>query len=144
MAVTSYTRSDLIFQTLDNLGVLAAGQTPSSEDVSKIDKIIDASLADLTAREVVYVADAGLEGPTGGDIDPAVYLWLAAILAENASSSFGTGGDPALAAKAQAAEERLRVIGRPARTRRLLRTDHVLRRGNWPYARGNGNFTNGS
>jgi hypothetical protein len=123
------TRRQLIDQALDNLGVLAAGQTPGDEDVSKIDALIDPMVSDLAARDIAYVADPGQLGPANGEIEPALFLWLAHILAYLATPPFGLQGDPSFYVLAQRAEDMLRTIARPARTRRTLRTDPILNRG---------------
>jgi len=123
------TRRQLVDQALDNLGVLAAGQTPADEDVSKIDALIDPMIADLAARDIAYVADAGQPGPANGGVEPAMFLWLAHILAYVATPPFGLQGDPSFYVLAQRGEDMLRTIGRPARTRRTLRTDPILSRG---------------
>lgn len=129
MPATSYTRRQLIDQVLENLGVLAAGDTPAAEDVAKVDRLIDPVLADLQSRAVAYVNDAGTLGPSGGAIDAAQYLHLAKVIADEAKAGWGLAGDPSYYVLRQQAEELLRVIGRPPQTRRTLRTDPFLRRG---------------
>lgn len=129
MPTTSYTRRDLIDQALDNLGVLPQGSTPAAEDVAQVDRIIDPVLADLAARDITYVPAPGQRGPSGGDIDAAQFLHLAAILADAAKAGWGLQGDPSFYVLRTQAEDMLRTIGRPPRTRKALRTDHVLRAG---------------
>lgn len=121
------TRRSLIDQVLANLHVLAEGQTPSAEDVAKVDRIIDPVFAQLAARDVIYVPDGGAEGPSGGEIDPACFLQLAHIVAHRCAGSFGQASDPALAALAGVAEDELRDVGRPASTRKTLSIDRALR-----------------
>jgi hypothetical protein len=136
-------RIELIYQVLENLGVLIPGQAPSDEMVSKVDGLLDATLASLAAREVLYVADAGTaDPPNGGEFDLAIFLPLADIVANRAGPSFNLAGDPKLYVLMQQGEEELRVIGRPARTRKTLKTDAQLR--NRPYYRGGGNYTSGT
>lgn len=135
MSETFKTRAELIYQVLDNLGVLVIGQAPSDEMVSRVDGLLDAVLASLAAREIVYVADAGQPSPpSGGQIDMSIFLPLADMVALRCAPQFNLGMDPDIIATAQRAEEELRVIGRPARTRRYLRTDLQLRIGNRRYA----------
>lgn len=123
------TRRQLVDQVLDDLGVLAVGQTPGNEDVSKIDALIDPMVADLAGRDVYYVDTPGQIGAAGGEIDPAAFLWLSHVLAYLASPAFGLQGDPSFYVLEQRAEDMLRTLARPARTRRTLRTDPILSRG---------------
>lgn len=137
------TRRDLIDQVLDNLGVLVIGQAPSDDMVSRVDGLLDAALANLAGREVVYVADAGTAAPPAdGEIDETVFLPLADIVAFICAPKFNLAGDASLAALSTRAEENLRVIGRPARTRKTLTTDAQLR-GGWRWGRHAINFTTG-
>ncbi len=123
------TRLELVYKVLDNLGVMIPGQSPAAETVSKVDNIIDPALSMFAAMEIVYVADAGTSGPpTNGEIDDAIFLPLADMLAQECSGGFNLAGDPALKTLAIIAEEKLRTIGRPAKTRQLLTTDPFLRR----------------
>lgn len=125
----SKTRIELIYKILDNLGVMVPGQSPAAETVAKVDGIIDPALSMLAAMEIVYVADAGTPSPpTNGDIDDAIFLPLADMLAQECSGGFNLAGDPALKTLAIIAEEKLRVIGRPAKTRQLLQTPIELQR----------------
>lgn len=136
------TRRELIDQVLDNVGILVPGQAPSDEMVSKVDTRLDPVLATLAAREIVYVFDAGTPSPpAGGEIDEAIFLALADSIADRVAGAFNLAGDTALKALAVLAEDELRVIGRPARTRRMLRVDAQLRspRRNIP-----GNFSRGT
>lgn len=113
---------------LDNLGVLIKGQAPSDEDVSRVDDLLDATFASLNGREVIYVDDPGTASPpSGGHYDLAIFLPLADIVANRCASSFNLAGDPKLYVLAQQAEEELRVLTRPARTRKLLSLDPQLR-----------------
>lgn len=126
MPVTSFTRRELIDQVLANLKVLAEGQTPSAEEVEKVDKMIDPTIALLAARDIYYVPDAGERGPVDGAIDPAIFLPLADCVAFAVSGSFNQAGDAALAALNSVAEELLKDVGRPASTMQTLRVDRGL------------------
>ena len=129
------TRRDLIDAVLDNLGVLVFGQAPSDEMVARVDDHIDACMAQLAALEIVYVADFGTGGPpSGGAIDDAIFLPLADWVSFAVAAPFGLGADPGLKVLADEAEETLRRIGRPAKTRKTLSTDIQLRAGNRRYA----------
>jgi hypothetical protein len=95
--------------------------------VSRVDGIIDPGLATLAALGILYVADAGLNNPpTGGQIEDAIYLPLAAWMAWQAAPRFNLGDSPSLKVLADQAESTLRIIGRPASTRQALRTDGQL------------------
>ena len=124
----SKTRLELIYQVLDNLGVMVPGQSPTAEIVEKVDGRLDPALSMFAALEIVYVADAGTASPpVDGDIDDAIFLPLADMLAQECAAGFSLAGEPSLKALAVIAEEKLRVIGRPAKTRKLLTTDAQLR-----------------
>jgi hypothetical protein len=132
------TRRALIDAVLDNLGVLVFGQAPTDEMVSRVDGLVDPVLAELAALEIVYVGDAGTPGPpAGGEIDDAIFPSLSDYVAFAVAAPFGLGADPALKVLSDQAEETLRRIGRPARTRKTLTTDIQLRAGNRRYAQFN-------
>jgi hypothetical protein len=138
MADLTKTRRQLIDQALYNLHVLEIGQSPSSEDVAKVDNLVDATIAELNGKEIIYIDDVGDAGPSGGAIDPAVFLALADYLAWKAGPSFALASDPALTTLAKLAESTLETIARPARTRRTLKVDSALARPRLPFS-----FTNG-
>lgn len=130
--MTTKTRAELISQVLDNLGVLVKGQAPSDEDVSRVDGLMDATFASLEGREVVTIDDPGTASPpTGGAFDLAMFLPLADIVANRCAPSFNLAGDPKLYVLAQQGEEELRVLTRPAQTRKTLTTDAQLRGNRW-------------
>lgn len=109
------TRSDLVTQALADLQVLAAGQTPSTEDFESVDGHVDGTIASLSAREIVTVDD--------DEAIPAEWFSaLAILLADDAAIEFGLSGVPASPSNPNpvlAAETRLRqmVRGRPTRER---------------------------
>ena len=122
------TRRELIDQVLDNLGVLVPGQAPGDEAVSRVDLIIDPALATLAAQGLPYVADAGTPNPpAGGQFDDSVFLPIADCVAEAVGGAFNMVDSPYLKAKQLEALKVLRVISRPASTRRTLGTDIQLR-----------------
>lgn len=92
------TREDLIARVLKNLGVLAAGQSPSDEDRAEIDDLIDPVCAKLL--------DDGVAKLNGDEIDDAAYLPLADIVAERAMVPFGIGGTRAGEIRAAAEQAR--------------------------------------
>jgi hypothetical protein len=142
MSTTPKTRRELIDQVLDNLGVLVEGQAPSGEMVSKVDRLVDAHMASLRTREIVYVANVGTPSPpAGGAFDLELFLAIADSLAFRAAPSFNLAGDPSLKTLALLGEDELRVIARPARTRRMLRVDKQTRGDRRIPA---GNFTRGT
>jgi hypothetical protein len=121
------TRRDLIDIILDKLGVLVPGQAAGDEPVSKVDNIIDPSAASLAALGIIYVDDAGTPNPAaGGEIDDGAFLFLGDWMAWQVAGQFNLADSPSLKALAIEAEEKLRIIGRPARTRQTLRTDLQL------------------
>lgn len=129
--VTSKTRRELIDAVLDSLGVLIPGQAPSDEAVARVDDVLDPVLAQVAADDILYVQDPGTSNPpSGGQIDLAIFLPLADIVAWNIAGAFNSAGDPSLKVKNDLAEKTLRRIGRPARTRKTLQTDSQLRTGN--------------
>lgn len=104
------TREELSQRVLGALGVLAAGQSPSAEDVSHVDDFIEPTLAMLAAREV-------LDGIDPDEIPDEFFVELGFIIAERASVDFdvdaGDVTNPAtIAFKAAKAEADLRVMTR--------------------------------
>lgn len=102
MAVT---RQDLITAVLENLGVLAAGQSASIEDRGVVDRRIDPKLTELARREVF----AGLDADA---LDPALYLYVADVIAAACLTPFGITGAKAegLVAAAARAEAALKAL----------------------------------
>jgi hypothetical protein len=122
------TRRELIDAVIDNLGVLVPGQSPGDEAVARVDDHIDPGLATLAALGIAYVPDPGVpDPPTGGEIDDAIFLPLADWMAWAVAGGFNLSDSPSLKAAADQAEEVLRIISRPAATRKTLRVDGQLR-----------------
>ncbi|GLS44367.1 hypothetical protein [Methylobacterium brachythecii] len=111
------TREELIARVLKNLGVLAAGQSPSDEDRAEVDDLIDPVCAKLF--------DDGVAKLTGDEIDDAAYLPLAAIVTEAAMVPFGIGGQKAsdLEALAEKAKSDLKLAYRVYDARPPMRPD---------------------
>ena len=122
------TRRELIDKVIANLGVLVPGQSPGEEAVSRVDLIIDPTIAMLLGKDVpVGNMDYGTPNPPqGGEIDDAGFLPIADCVAWQIGGEFNMSDSPSLKALAIEAEQTLRTIYRPARTRRTLRTDLQL------------------
>lgn len=82
------TRVDLVVETLEQLGVLAAGQPPEVEDTARVDAELPSILSKLTALEIVYISDIG-------NIPVAFFNDLAKIVADLVKGKFGISGDKA-------------------------------------------------
>jgi hypothetical protein len=95
------TRTDLIYRALRNLGALPQGQSPSAEEYQSISDLIDWTLAELEARDVVCVADVD-------NLEDKFLQPLGHILAWRAAPEFGSASDQALAALATQAEIHLK------------------------------------
>ena len=117
---TTKTRNELVTQALSNLGVLAAGQTPSTEDFESVDGHVDQTIEALEADEIITVDDLSA-------IPSEWFQPLSVILADDAAMEFGlpgvppSPGNPNPVAAAQATL-RTRVRGRP--TGQPLRIDY--------------------
>jgi hypothetical protein len=104
-------RNDLVYQALANLGVLAAGQTPSSEDYDTVDGYVDPALASLDARDIITVDD--------DNAIPAEWFFaLSVVVANYAAMAFGLSGVPASSSSKTPAIDaendlRLMVRGKP-------------------------------
>jgi hypothetical protein len=94
-------RTDLIHRTLRNLGALPQGQSPSAEDSQSISDLIDATVAELEARDVVYIADID-------NFEDKFLVPLGHVVAWAAAPEFGAASDQALAALSIQAEMRLK------------------------------------
>jgi hypothetical protein len=119
------TRTDLIHRALRNLGALPVGQTPSVEESTLIDDLIDPMFEELSAREIL---DYGLDTD---NIEEKHFGSLGHILAWRAATEFGQGQDAALAALNQRAEMDLKdmsnIIDRFKHMRKM-RSDYPVRR----------------
>ncbi|BAQ43971.1 hypothetical protein [Methylobacterium aquaticum] len=101
------TRQDLIALVLENLGVLAAGQSASAEDREAVNRRIDPKLRELERREVF----AGLNADV---LDDAVFLYVGDIIAAACRTPFGITGAKSdqLAKAAGEAEAMLKSMAR--------------------------------
>lgn len=110
------TRSQLILATLDKLGVIASGQTPSTEDTNKVDGYLDAILRELAAMEFVAVPDTNNV--------PLEWLQsLADYVADRSKMQFSVTADEdtRLSQAATIALDRLKVMTRGRPTYELQR-----------------------
>ena len=81
-----YTSKDLVREALWNLGVISASQTEAPEDYNYVAQRLNAIFRKLGALEIVYIAD-------GGNIPAEWFLDLAAIVAGEVATKFGSGDD---------------------------------------------------
>jgi hypothetical protein len=143
---TTWTRRQLIDAALENLGVLVQGQTTSDEMVAKVDVVLDPSMNELRELDIVDMTAPSILGtpspPTSGAFPIQFALSLSDYLAWSAAPSFNLAGDPSLKVLSDQAEDTLRRLVRPSRTRRMLRVDPALRGENRRVTRGN--FTPGT
>lgn len=121
--MTTKTRQELLYEALDQLGILVPGQAPSAANLAKIDGIFDPVCEELTDLGIYYVQDAGEIGPSGGEIESSAFLAIAAYLANAAAVKFNLASDAKLKALAIEAEDKLRTLSRPASTRSTLAID---------------------
>jgi hypothetical protein len=89
------TRTDLIHRALRNLGALPQGQSPAAEDYASISELVDALIAELEARDIIYIRDIDTFG-----LEDKYFMPLANILAWRAAPEFGAAADQHLAALA--------------------------------------------
>jgi len=122
------TRRELIDQTIIKLGVLIPGQSPSDENVSMVDIILNPLVAMMAALDIYYLADIGTPNPpTGGEVPDEAFLPIADKAAWAAAGSFNQSDSAVLKVLNDQADMDLRTMSRPARTRQTLGTDRQLR-----------------
>lgn len=83
MVDVTKTRAQLIQRAGTNLGLVQPGEDLSSEDYNTLENLVDPVIAQLSADNVYYIDNSD-------EIDVAVFLPLAAILANQAGPSFGS------------------------------------------------------
>lgn len=108
------TRAELVTRALRKLLVVGSGQSPEDEDTELVDEVVDATLADLASRRVVYIANEDA-------IDVAVFEWVADILSDNVAQDFGKSRNPAMV---EYAEAKLKAITATTPTREVLAVDY--------------------
>lgn len=123
----SQTRSQLINRALINLGIIATGQSVSTEDVNKMDALVDPTLSELSGLEIYYVDDPGTVGPADGAIDDAAFLSVADYLANRACAAFNLPADTKMQALSLIAEGKLKTLSAPPRNKRFLSVDPAVR-----------------
>lgn len=112
------TQADLLQEVLENLGVLAAGQTPEQEDLSRVAEKLPSIIALLSATEVVYIPDIE-------NIPDEWFIPLAACVAYSVKQKFGLTGDTATGVDNdyQLALLQFRVMNRGRPTGEVLQSD---------------------
>lgn len=108
------TRVNLVNRALEKLLVVGAGQTADSEDVEKVDAIVDSVLEALSDDQIFTVADVD-------DIQESAFEWIAEILAIASASDFGQATDYA---KREYAEKRLLRLGAGRPSKQPLVVDY--------------------
>lgn len=86
MAGAYRTQTDLVLETLANLGVLAAGQVPDVEDVQYVTEKLDAIYRMLAGLDICYIPDPN-------NIPGAFFSPLADIVAGDCATKFGSSPD---------------------------------------------------
>jgi hypothetical protein len=82
----SKTREELIARALLEVGVLAAGQTPSAEDAQVIDDAISPIMSDLATRDIYTWGDPDI-------FEDDAFEHLGVILANSRAPTFGSVRD---------------------------------------------------
>lgn len=82
------TEADLLQEVLENLGVLASGQTAETEDLARVSEKLPSIIATLSATEVVYVPDLNA-------IPDEWFIPLSNCVAYYCKAKFGITGDAA-------------------------------------------------
>jgi hypothetical protein len=100
-------KTDLITRALRNLGALPQGQSPSAEEFASISDLVDALVAELEARDIIYIRDIDTYG-----LEDKYFMPLANILAWRAAPEFGAANDQALAALATQGDMYLKEMDR--------------------------------
>ena len=97
----------MIYRALRNLGALPQGQAPDNDTYAAVGDLVDGVLAELEARDVIYIPDIDTYGMEDKYLQP-----LGHILAWRAAPEFGAASDQALAALATQAEIQLKEMDR--------------------------------
>jgi hypothetical protein len=114
VADTTKTRAQLIERAGINLGLVQPGEALSSEDYNTLDNLVDPVIAQLSADHIILIQDTD-------EIDVALFMPLAAVLANMAGPSFGAAiNDDALVRD----QNTLRRLGATQPTYEALRVDY--------------------
>jgi hypothetical protein len=95
------------------------GQSPSAEESQSLSDLIDGLLAEMEARDVVYIRDIDTYGLEDKYLQP-----LGHILAWRAAPEFGAASDVGLAALATQAEIHLRNMESGRYTYQIAESDY--------------------
>jgi hypothetical protein len=82
------TEADLLQEVLENLGVLAAGQTPEIEDLARVSEKLPSIVSLLAATEIVYIPDIN-------NIPDEWFIPLSNCVAYFCKAKFGITGEAA-------------------------------------------------
>lgn len=112
------TQSDLLQEVLENLGVLAAGQTPEREDLARVSEKLSSIVATLGATEVVAIPDIN-------NIPDEWFIPLSNCVAYYCKAKFGITGDAAAEVDNdyQIALLQFRVMNRSRPTYEAMKSD---------------------
>ena len=94
---TPYNRTDLVHQTLRELGVLPEGQPVPFELYNSVDRHVNGVIEELRDRRIAWIDSPDV-------IEQKFFIPLALILADRCKSVFGRAGDQGLKADADDAE----------------------------------------
>lgn len=116
----SKTQAELVLAIAENLGVVAAGQGVSAEDNEVIVRRLQPKVEELNARAICYITDTD-------DVDDAIFLPFASVMAAELAGAFGIVGSQkqALDAAAIKGEAALRDAVRPRGTRQMLNIEPI-------------------
>ena len=88
---------------LTNLGALPQGASPAAEEYESVSDLVDALIAELNARDIIYIANVD-------QLEDQFLVPLGHMLAWRAAPEFGAASDQALAALATQAELNLKEM----------------------------------
>lgn len=94
MAGAYRTTTDLVNETLKNLGVLAAGNAPDPEDSAYVLEKVDPTIRMLAGLDICYIGDANT-------IPGELFSALADVMADQCSSKFGSTAEDRAALSAK-------------------------------------------
>lgn len=118
--MSTRSQNDLINEILENIGVLAAGQTANIEDTTRVAELLPSVQPMLAAMEIGYIPDFNA-------IPQNSFIPLAAICAYICRVKFGVSGDDDAALEKLFAQgvTSLKVIYRGRPTYVPLQTDYI-------------------
>jgi hypothetical protein len=118
--MSTRTRNELINEILENIGVLAAGQTANVEDTTRVQELLPSVQPMLMAMEIGYIPDFDA-------IPEHSFIPLAAICAYICRIKFGVSGDDEAALEKLFSQgvTALKVIYRGKPTYAPLQTDYI-------------------